>query len=109
MTIVQNNASVTVTVQQSQFINNMAGDLISNSGLGGAIEALVNTSNGLETVTIVNSTFFGNSATYDGGAIDITGAGATSPTVTIINSSFSGNSANGFVATGSGLPAPAAG
>ena len=106
LTIVQNNASVTVNVQQSQFINNTAGDQTSNSGLGGAIEALVNSPNGVETVNIVNSTFVGNTATYDGGAIDVSGSGATSPTVTITNSSFYGNNANGFVASGSGLPVP---
>lgn len=108
LAIFQNNASVTVNVQRSQFINNTAGDLTSNSGLGGAIEALVNTSGGAETVNIVNSTFTGNTATYDGGAIDVSGFGATSPTVTITNSSFSGNNANGFVASGSPLPAPSA-
>jgi hypothetical protein len=109
LTIIQNNASVTVTVQQSQFINNTAGDQTSNSGLGGAIEALVNSPNGVETVNIVNSIFVGNTASYDGGAIDISGFGATSPTVTITNSSFSGNNANGFVANGSGFPAPGIG
>jgi len=109
LTIVQNNASVAVTVQQSQFISNTAGDLTSNSGLGGAIEALVNSSNGVETVNIVNSTFVGNTASYDGGAIDISGLGTASPTVTITNSSFYGNNANGFVASGSGLPAPVSG
>src|SRR5262249_49600417 len=87
LAIIQNSASVTVTVQQSQFINNTAGDLSANSGLGGAIEALVNSSGGTETVNIVNSTFVGNTATYDGGAIDVSGFGATSPTVTITNSS----------------------
>jgi hypothetical protein len=109
LAIVQNNASVTVTIHQSQFINNTAGDQTSNSGLGGAIEALVNSSNGIETINIVNSTFTGNIATYDGGAIDVTGFGSTSPTVTITNSTFSGNNANGVVANGSGLPAPGAG
>src|SRR5262249_30892360 len=54
-------------------------------------------------------TFAGNTATYDGGAIDISGFGATSPTVTITNSSFYGNSGNGFVAAGSGLPAASVG
>jgi Bacterial Ig-like domain (group 3) len=109
LAIIQNNAAVTVTIQQSRFINNTAGDQTSNSGLGGAIEALVNSPNGVETINIVNSTFAGNIATYDGGAIDVSGFGSTSPTMTIINSTFSGNNANGFVANGSGLPAPAAG
>jgi predicted outer membrane repeat protein len=108
LTIIENNLSVTVTVQQSQFINNTAGDLTANSGLGGAIEVLVNSPSNSETVNIVNSTFAGNTATYDGGAIDITGLGS-SPAVTITNSSFSGNNANGFVATGSGLPASGTG
>lgn len=101
LTIIQNNAAVTVTVQQSQFINNTAGDLTSNSGFGGAIEALVNSPTGIETVNIVNSTFVNNTATYDGGAIDVSGSSPTSPTVTITNCSFSGNNANG-----NGLPAP---
>jgi hypothetical protein len=105
LAIIQNNASFTVTVLQSQFINNTAGDNTSNSGLGGAIEVLANNLNNPVTVNIVNSTFAGNTATYDGGAIDITGIGSN-PSVTIMNSSFSGNNANGFVANGSGLPAP---
>lgn len=48
-------------------------------------------------VSISNCVFIGNVASYDGGAIDVTGFGNTSPTISIVNSSFTGNNANGFV------------
>jgi hypothetical protein len=105
------NPTANVTVLQSQFINNTAGNL-ANSGFGGAIEVLaVGGTSTSETLTVVNSTFTGNTATYDGGAIDISGPSATVPTVTVTNSSFSTNAANGLVSSAlSGtIPAPATG
>jgi hypothetical protein len=109
--IVENNAPTNPTITNDIFTNNVAGDLTSNSGFGGAIEILVNMSNGVSNVSVSNCVFTGNVATYDGGAIDVSGFGNTSPTLHIANSSFTGNNANGFVAPNQvgNLPAPSAG
>ena len=72
-----------MTVLDSTFSGNSAGTSILNSGAGGGITS------GTGDLVVMNSTFYGNSASSAGGAI-LAGAGSTG-TVTIINSTISGN------------------
>lgn len=78
----------TMTISGCTFQGNQAlgGDTYS---LGGAIG---NSTNG--TLTVLNSTFYGNTATAQGGAIS-QGTGQGTGSLTITNSTFSGNSAPG--------------
>lgn len=70
------NQGGVLTVDGSTFVNNKA-----NTGFGGAINSFSSTG----TVTVSNSTFMGNSAGIDGGAIYSSG------TATITNSTIVGN------------------
>ena len=61
----------TVSILETQFIDNRAGGGIGELGDGGAIQT--DTASEVYTITIARSTFAGNTATTGGGAIDFQG------------------------------------
>jgi hypothetical protein len=98
--IASSNEATAPTITQCTFEDNVAGNenepffqlTSTDSGFGGAIECVVNVSSPV-TASITDCVFVDNLATYDGAAIDCSGA-----TVNITNCSFFGNEADGYVA-----------
>ena len=95
--IINNSTTDTPTIQQCLFVGNGAGNFVDTSGFGGAIEVLANPGANNTTVDISNCAFLNNGATYDGGAIDVSGETATDPIVNIVNCTFFGNDANAYI------------
>ncbi|BDI32261.1 hypothetical protein CCAX7_43120 [Capsulimonas corticalis] len=96
--VISNNAASGAIISQCSFIGNSTGDLTTNSGFGGAIECIVNNTGLNQNVSVINCVFDKNTASYDGGAIDVAGYTAASPKVSVVNCTFVKNNSSGYVA-----------
>jgi hypothetical protein len=99
--VISDNAASGAVISQCSFFGNTAGDMSTSSGFGGAIECIANSPGLAQKVQIINCVFDANTASYDGGAIDVAGYSATSPMVSVINSTFVKNNASGYVSANS--------